>query len=208
MVVTKQLNLLKKFIASQSTIGDAENLNKITNDKIAEFIEWASDTLLKESVLTEAQWIERAQKLGLTTAGDAYSAHRFVSLLLFAGPELSQPELEADLQALGFKKDKIDLIISTLQPTWDRISPVLKRRRPEALPVLWTLRWRVDVRYASNNYLKDPELVAILRIGTTDGTKRNHIHLEMDIERLSWLETEIVKLKNEMLKIQERTGAK
>ncbi len=207
-MVETRLNLLKNSIASQSVIADAEILNKIPKDKMADFIEWSSNIILKETALEEKQWSEIAPKFDLKEATELYSAQRFANILLFAGSELTRAELELDLETLGFKRDKIEILVSTLQPVWVRIEPILKRRRLEAIPKLASLRWRVDVRYASSNYLKEPELVAILRIGTNDGEKRNHVHLEMSLDRLSWLESTIVKLKNEMLQAQQKTGAK
>jgi hypothetical protein len=204
MIESKKLCLLDDFYAPQSLLADAEFLNQIPNDKINEFINWAIEYILKGLIAEEGQFYKIAKKVGLKTAGEAYSASRLLGILLYNGAELTTEELEQDLTSLGFKKDKIDILISALRAQWVSIEPVLQRRRLEALPKLWDIRWRVDVRYASNNYFKEPEVIAILRIETNDGQKKNHMHLEMGLERLSWLESTIVKLKKEMLTAQEK----
>lgn len=203
-----RLNVLKNDIANPGVFADAENLNKIPIEKIPDFLEWVTNSHLNVTPLTEGDYEKTAAKFKLKSGGQVASAERLTSLLLFHGCELTKSELESDLQKLGFKKDKIAAIRGTLEPTWEKIDPLLRRHRLEAIPSLNSLRWRVDVRYASSNYMRKPEAVAVVRIGTNDREKTNHIHFELDLNKLSWLESTIIKIKSELLKAEEIVNPK
>ena len=50
----------------------------------------------------------------------------------------------------------------------------------------------------------EPEVVAILKLGTDGQTKAgNHIHFEVNLNELIWIENEIARLKKEFLNVQQ-----
>lgn len=198
-----RLNILKNDVAYVAIFNDVENFKKIKTKKIIEFIEWVADRHINRSPLTEDDYDKIAKKFGLETGGQVISADRFVTLFLFTGCELKKSELESDFKQLNFNDDIIKVLLPAFNEIWIKLEPLLKRSRLEALPTLNSLRWRVDVRYASSNYMPKPEALAILRIGTSDRLKKNHVHIEMNLEKLSWLELIIVQIKNELLKAED-----
>jgi hypothetical protein len=198
-----KLNMLKKTEAGPPLLSDAEAFNRIPSDKIPEFLQWSADVRLSQKPISFEECDKLASKFKLKTADDVLTAGRFAGLLLIDASELSNiGDLRADLESLHFDKEKTNKILNELPALWEKLEQALMEARLEAIPLLSSLRWRVDVRYASSNYFKKPEPIAILRIGTSDREKSNHIHLELDLERLSWLESTIIEIKNKMLEAQ------
>lgn len=203
-MVRIRLFLLKSQVAPDSTIADAEHLRKISKEKMPEFIKWFSRFRVNREAYTEAQWINICETFGFRSIEELHGAQRFANVILLTGPEIDQSELRSDLSTLGFEQEKIDLIIDHFESVWLELDNYLRGMRLEAIPVLSSLRWRVDIRSASSNYLKEPEAIGLLRIGTNDGTRRNQIYIELDKDDLSRLETEIGKMKREFLKVEEK----
>jgi hypothetical protein len=198
-----RLFLLSGRAATLSQTFDAENLKKLSNEKIADFLKWVSATNIKREPHSESELKKICSLFKFESVEELYSAYRSASLLYLNGAELSSPELENDLKNLGFNQKKIQIIIANLESIWDQTKDFLEQERVEAIPILKSLRWRVDLRYASSEYLPKPEVVALLRIGTDDKTESDYIYLELDEDRLSWLESVIGKIKREMLKTKE-----
>jgi hypothetical protein len=206
MAKNDRLNILKREIPYPSLFADATNFTKINGNQILEFLEWVSTVKTESTPLLEKDYETLSTKYKIKTGKQIFSAERFATLLIFQGCEINRAELQSDLETVGFNKDYIETVIASLEKIWEKIDPILKRLRFEAIPSLFSLRWRVDVRYGSSNYLRKPEAVAIIRIGTTDRDKSNHIHLELDLEKLSWLESVVVQVKSELLKANERVS--
>lgn len=198
------LSLLSGRTATLSQISDAENLKKLSSEKIADFLKWVSETNIKREPYSESELKKLCTLFKFKSVEELYSAYRSASLIYLNGAELSTAELETDLKNLGFNQKSIQIITDNLRSIWDQSKEFLEQERVEAIPILRSLRWRVDLRCASSEYLLKPEVVALLRIGTDDKTDTDCIYLELDEDRLSWLESVIGKIKREMLKTKER----
>jgi hypothetical protein len=199
-----RLFLFANNVVSSNVMADAEHLKKIPKEKIADFMKWLVRFRTHMEVYTPDQWCKFAEMFGFKSIEELYGAQRFAGRLLAQGCALDRSELVADLNALGLEQEKIGLIVDQLETAWDEIDDYLKQAKAEAIPVLTSLRWRVDIRHASGNYLKKPEVIVLLRIGTHDGVQRDQIYIELDKDDLSWLDTVIGKVKREFLKAEER----
>jgi hypothetical protein len=198
-----RLSLLSERSATTSMISDAENLKKLSSEKISDFLKWTATTNINKEPHSQEEMKKLCKLFQFKSVEELYSAYRCASLLFFNGAELNDAELEADLKNFGFKQGKVQLITKTLRLIWNQNQNFLEQERVEAIPILSSLRWRVDVRFASSEYLNKPEAIALLRIGTDDKTDQDYIYLELDEERLSWLESVIGKIKRAMLKTKE-----
>ena len=199
-----QLFLLRGRVASSELVADAEHLKKIPKEKMADFIKWIVRFRVNREAYTDAQWEKFRAMFTFKSIEELNGAQRFASRLLEVGCEIDRSALMSDLEMLGFEQEKIGLIMNQLESVWDELDDYLRQIRPEAIPVLTSVRWRVDTRSASSNYLKKPEVVALLRIGTNDGTHIEQIFIELDKDDLSFLDAEIGRMKREFLKAEEK----
>ncbi len=200
-----RISILKGEQAFPSFIQDAKQLNAIPTNKIVEFVDWTVRHETLDISLTEKDATEAAGKFG-TTITDLLSALRITLYYFTRGTKVTESDLVSDFQKLGFDSSKAELIIQTLKTAWN--DPVAKqylaKARKEALPELTTIHWRVDVRYASSDYLPEPEAVAIMKLGTNGQKPGSHIHFELDLNELIWLENEIAKMKKELISAQQK----
>lgn len=202
-MVRIRLNVMKGNVAAIVVVNDAEALKAFPKDKMSDFIKWVVKFRINKESYTEHDWEKLCDTFRVKTTDDLIRASRFATLLFWNGAEVSKSEVEQDLKSLGFDQARIDLIISLLEKVWEDSEDYLTRIRDEAIPTLTSLRWRVDVRCASSNYLKKRETVALLRIGTNDRDSEDTLYVELDEDKLSWLENVIGKIKREMIKARE-----
>jgi len=199
-----KLNILKGKAIRHSTLVAAEHFKKIPNGKILSFMNWTVKFRAQDEIYTEDRWKELRDSFDFKSIEEFLGATKFAIMLIKSGPEIERADLKSDFEKLDFAREFIELIINCLESIWGEYEDWLKRERLEALPILASLRWRVDIRYASSNFLKKPEPVAILRIGTDDGSEKDQIYFELNREKISWLESIIGKMKREFLKAEER----
>ena len=199
-----RLSILKGKVAFSALMADVEHMKKISKEKIPDFLKWIVRFRVRDEAYTDMQWEKIREQFNFRSIEELHGAQRFASVLFYRGCEIDESDLISDLQSLGFVQEKIELIMDGLRTIWVQSEDYLKRARSEAIPILTSLRWRVDIRHASGDYLKRPEVVALLRIGATDKTKRDRIYIELDKDKLSWLETVIGKIKREFLKAEEK----
>jgi hypothetical protein len=203
-MVNIRLFLIEGRVASDSVMADAEHVKKIPVENLANFLEWVVRFRTREEIYTDSQWERIRENFNLKSIEELIGAMRFIDLVFENGIETERSDLISDLKNLGFEQGKIELIINKLESAWDQFDDYLKRRRVEAIPDLTSLRWRIDIRYASSNYFRKPEVIALLRIGTSDRTERDEIYVELNKDKLSWLETIIGRIKREFLKAEEK----
>lgn len=203
-MVKIRLNLLKGKVAPKSTMADAGHMKKIPKEKLPDFLQWLVRFVVHREAYTDTRWERLREKFGLRSIEELNGAQRFGGLIFIGGSEIQRAELVSDLETLAFEQEEIELIMNQLELVWTESEDFLKRARYESIPSLTSLRWRVDIRTASSNYLRKPEVVALLRIGTHDGSETDYIFLELDKDKLSWLDTMIGKIKREFLKAEEK----
>jgi hypothetical protein len=196
------ISILKGEFAFPSFRKDAEQLNKIPTEKIGEFIQWTINHEIFSDLLTEGEADMTAKNFSVTSS-ELLSATRITIYYFNRGVQVSESDILSDFSKLGLDKIKAELIIEALNEAWSlpEAKNYLKRTRKEALPELTAIRWRVDIRYASNDYMPDPEAVAIMKLGTD---KSSHIHFEADLNEIIWLENEISRMKKEFLNAQQK----
>ena len=187
----------------EAFMADVEHLKKLPKEKIAAFLDWVVKLRVYQEAYTDEQWEKFRKTFDFKSIEGLNGAARFASGLLMAGASISRSELISDFEKLGFEQEYIKRIIDKLESVWPELDDWLEGQRNEAIPVLVSLRWRVDLRHSSSNYLKKPEVVALLRIGTDDEGKKDQIYMELDKDKFSWLETIIGNIKREMLKAEE-----
>jgi hypothetical protein len=202
-MVRIRLFILKGNVVPIVMINAAEHLKVLPSEKIADFLKWVARSNTNQESYTEDEMVRLSEKFGFKSVDELVGAKRFASLVFYYGATVSRTDVESDLKLLNFEKQHIALILDNLDGIWKESEDYLVRIRDETIPILSSLRWRVDVRHASSDYLKKPEVVALLRIGTNDKDKSYCIHFELDEDKLSWLETVIGKVKREMLKAKE-----
>ena len=206
-MVRIRLSMLKGNVVPIVMVNDAEHLKALPSEKMADFLKWVARFNANKENYTEEEWRKLSEKFEFKSVDELIGAQRFATVVFYNGANVSRTDVESDLKSLNFEKQNIDLILSILDDIWKESEDYLVRTRDEAIPVLSSLRWRVDVRRASSDYLKKPEVVALLRIAAHDKNKESHIYIELDEDKLSWLETVIGKLKRETLKAKETLGA-
>jgi hypothetical protein len=198
-----RLFLLSGKIAWDSLLKDAEHFKKIPNEKLASFIKWLIDFRVQEIPYTEQQWQKLAESYDFKSVGEMIGANRFGGLIFTAGPQTRRSDLLADLQTLGFEKEQIKLIIDQFELAWAESEDFLSMARLEVIPILTSFRWRVDIRCASSNYLRKPEVIALIRIGASDKTKQTEMYFELNKDKVSWLETIVGEMKRNFLEAEE-----
>lgn len=198
-----RLRLLGDKPVFEAFMADVEHLKKLPKEKIAAFLDWVVKLRVYQEAYTDEQWEKFRKTFDFKSIEGLNGAARFASGLLMAGASISRSELISDFEKLGFEQEYIKRIIDKLESVWPELEDWLEGQRNEAIPVLVSLRWRVDLRHSSSNYLKKPEVVALLRIGTDDEGKKDQIYMELDKDKFSWLETVIGNIKREMLKAEE-----
>lgn len=195
-----RLKILEGDLAHPAFIADGDSLKKIPDDRIPEFLQIVKSYRVNVEAFSEQKWEELASKFNLKDSGESFSAVRFVSILFLHANTMEDEELREDLDKLGFEKKKTEIVITELKRLWSESESFLIKTRLEAIPMISSLRWRIDIRVGSNDYLPRKEVVAILRIGTSDREEDNHVHVELNENDLSWVESTIKKIKREMLK--------
>jgi len=198
-----RLSILGDYIASNRMLSDVEHFKELQKEKIASFLRWVVKRLVHDERYTTDEWQKLCEHYHFKSTDELYSAGRFASALFMTGTEVDRSDLVKDLQKLDFEKETIELIVSTLESAWADSHDYLIRSRDEAIPVLHSFNWRVDIRHSSSDYLLKPQVVALLRIGVTDGTRRHELHFELNKETLSWFETGFGRMKREFLKVEE-----
>lgn len=198
-----RLRLLGDKPVFEAFMADVEHLKKLPKEKIAAFLDWVVKLRVYQEAYTDEQWEKFRKTFDFKSIEGLNGAARFASGLLMAGASISRSELISDFEKLGFEQEYIKRIIDKLESVWPELDDWLEGQRYEAIPVLVSLRWRVDLRHSSSNYLKNPEVVVLLRIGTDDEGKKDQIYMELDKDKFSWLETVIGNIKREMLKAEE-----
>lgn len=190
-------------VPSGQMLADADQLRKIPIKRLADFLKWVVKQRVLREVYSIERWKEVCKKFGLKSEEELYGAHRFAVDLFERGTEVELSEVVKDLQNLGFENEKVELITDKLESLWAESEDYLVRVREETVPILNSLNWRVDIRYSSSDYLDKPEPIALFRIGVSDGTTRHEIYIELDKDRLSWLDATIGKMKRAFLKAEE-----
>ena len=195
-----RLKLLEGDLPHPAFLTDANILNKIPKDKILDFLQMVKSRRINVEAYSDQRWEEIAKQFELKDASEAFSAVRIVDILFLNANTMEEEELREDLGKLGFEGEKRETLITQLKRIWIESESFLTKNRLEAIPTIDSLRWRIDIRVGSNNYLPRKDVLAILRIGTSDGEENNHVHVELDENQLSWVEANIKKIKQELLK--------
>jgi hypothetical protein len=177
---------------------DAESLKKVPKEKLKTIIEFNTRHRVQREAHTESEYVQIAADFGLSIK-EFDCAIRFLDSMFLNGGSLSHGDLASDFEKLGFDTEKSTIIIDTLQQAWKTYSSYLEAARLEAIPVLSSMHWRIDIRLSSGDFLAKPDIVAYLRIGADDGTKKTELVLELDKESFSWFESVIGKIRKEML---------
>jgi hypothetical protein len=184
-------------------VNDAEHLKALPMEKMADFLKWVVRFRVNKENYVDKEWQELAVKFKLKSVDELFGAMRFATTLFVMGACLRRADLESDLKSLGFQQGVLNRILDTFEDIWRESGDYLVRVRDGVIPTLSSLRWSVNVRRASSEYLRESEIVAVLRIGTSDKEKTNQMYVELDEDALSWLEIVIGKVKQEMLKAKE-----
>lgn len=198
-----RLSLLKGNVVPFVMVNDAEHLKALPMEKMADFLKWVVRFRVNKENYVDKEWQELAVKFKLKSVDELFGAMRFATTLFVMGACLRRADLESDLKSLGFQQGVLNRILDTFEDIWRESGDYLVRVRDGVIPTLSSLRWSVNVRRASSEYLRESEIVAVLRIGTSDKEKTNQMYVELDEDALSWLEIVIGKVKQEMLKAKE-----
>jgi hypothetical protein len=182
---------------------DAKVANKISIQKIPIFLDFVRQRRLNAEAISDQKWEELGNDFELKGASEAFSAVRFFDIVFLNGNTIAEEDLRKDLETLGLDKEKILEIVAQLKRIWLESESYLIKNRLEALPTITSLRWRVDVRVSSSEYLPHNEVMAVMRIGTNDKEQGKNIHVELDEDQLSWLELNIKKIREAVAKAKE-----
>ncbi len=194
------LNFFSGNLVHPAFLSDASVFDKIPIEKISDFLEMIKLRKVNVESFSDQKWEEIAKQFELKDSSETFRAARFGEILFIYGNTLKEEELREDLDKLAFSKEKTEILINQLKRIWGESETYLIKNRSEALPNISSFRWRVDVRCGSSSYLPRREVLAIVRIGTSDKESDNHVHVELDEKQLTALEIEIKKIKAEIQK--------
>jgi len=181
---------------------DIDIFRQISPDKLPIILEFVATYVVDRRLLSPKRVEELATKTE-TTEVTISAALNVLSVITRRAPTVTRGELIADLQKLEFDKETINQIVKFLETTKTKIDDYAKRIKDEAVPRLSDINWRVDIRHASGDFLKVPTIYALMRIESFDGTSFDSIYLELDKDRLSWLEATVNKIKAKFIEAEK-----
>lgn len=196
------LNILKGAKPSDRFKADVVALRQISVDKLPYILEFVLKYFLGRVPVRPELVVEVAKKAEITDEILLRSA-RVITTFMVNGLTATKEELVADLQKLELSNEAIDRMLNFLEDQKAEISSAAEERREEAVPSLYDLNWRVDIRYASGDFLREPTVHALLRIQVYDGSEIDQVYLELDKDDISRLETTLSKLKTKFIEAEK-----
>ena len=196
------LNITRGKKPSDSFLRDANAFRGISPDKLPHILEFAS-TYVVERRPIYSKLIEELAKKTETTDVTVIAAINVISLIARKAPTVTKEELIDDLRKLEFNNEAIDQIRNFLETIKTKLYDFAERTRNEAVPRLVDINWRIDIRHASGDFLKEPTVYALMRIQGYDGEKMKQVYLELDRDDLSWLEATVSKMKAKFIEAEK-----
>lgn len=181
---------------------DFDIFRQIPPDKLPILLEFVSTYILERRPVTARLFEDLAKKVKVKDVTLAATI-KVLSLIMGRAPTVTKEELIADLQQLKFDKKVIDQILDFLEATKTKAYDYAKRTKDEAIPRLADINWRVDIRHASGDLLKEPTVYALMRIQGYDGEEMSQVYLELDKDGLSWLETILNRIKAKFIEAEK-----
>jgi hypothetical protein len=173
---------------------DVGALRQISPDKLPFVLDYISTHVLEKRAMPITSFEKLAEKTE-TTVEIVIGAANAIAYLIRKATLVTKEELADDLQKLKLTNETIDQISNFMETTKTQLYSYAKRSRNEAVPSLVDINWRVDIRHASGDFLKEPTVYVLMRIQGYDGEKMDQIYLELDRDSLSWLETTLKRIK-------------
>ena len=196
------LNILKGAKPSDRFEADVAALRQISMDKLPYVLEFVLKYFLGR-VPIRPELVEEIAKKAEITDEILLRSTRAITTIIVNGLAVTKEELVADLQKLELSNEAIDRILNFLESQRAKVSSAAKDRREEAVPHLYDLNWRVDIRYASGDFFPEPTVYALLRIQVYDGSQIDQVYLELDKDDISRLETTLSKLKTKFIEAEK-----
>lgn len=196
------LNMLKGAKPSDRFYADVAALRQISTDKLQHILEFVLKYQIDRVPIRPVIIKELAEQVE-TTDDIFLRAVRVISTIMQRGLAVTKEELVTDLQKLELSNEAIDQINNFLEAHKTKLSTSAEYRREEAVPNLYELNWRVDIRYASGDFLREPTVYALLRIQVYDGSQIDQVYLELDKDDISMLETTLAKMKTKFIEAEE-----
>jgi len=196
------LNILKGAKPSDRFYADVAALREISTDKLPIIMEFVLNYVI-DRIAVRPALVEKLSKQVEISDNKFLRATRAFSTITLGGLAFTKEELVADLQKLELSNEVIDQILNFLETQKTKISSNAERRREEAVPNLSDLNWRVGIRYASGDFLREPTVYALLRIQVYDGSQIDQLYIELDKDDLSLLETTLGKIKAKFIEAEK-----
>lgn len=200
------LNITRGKKPSDIFYSNVDAFRQISTDKLPILFDFAS-TYLAERKPLYGELVEELAKNVESTYANIVAAISFVNLIMARTRIVTKEKLIDDLEKLEFDKGVIDQILSFLEKIETKLNRYAQSERNEAVPGLADINWRVDIRHASGDFLKEPSVYALVRIQVYDGEHYDQLYMELDKDSLSWLETNLNAIKAKFIeaeKIKER----
>jgi len=181
---------------------EVDAFRQISPDKLPIILEFASTYVVDRRPISP-KLVENLTKKTETTDVNVMAALRIISVIARRAPTVTKEELIADLQKLEFDNEVINQILNFLETIKTKIFDYAKTTKDEAVPRLADINWRVDIRHASGDFLKEPTIYAMLRIQSYDGETFDQIYVELDKDSVSWLEATVNKIKAKFIEAEK-----
>lgn len=198
-----RLSMLNDEIVFDSFLEDTQNLKKVSLSKLDKFMDWTFKVFVNRAVYVPEEMTATAKEFNFSSAIELGSAMRLLSYLFNHGNEITQAELENDFEKLGFEKERITVIVHSLNTNRSKYKEHLKSTRIEVNGKIVSINWRVDNRIVSSDFLDNHEIVAILGLGTILSGKTERLTFELNLDNILWLEKEIAKIKKAFLETRK-----
>jgi len=196
------LNILKGAKPTDRFRADIAALRQISVDKLPYLLEFVLKYFV-DRVPVRPEIVEELAKQAETTDDIFLRSARVVTIILINGSVVTKEELIADLQKLELSNEAMDRILNFLEANKTKIYTGAEDRKEEAIPNLYDLNWRVDIRYASGDFFREPTVYALLRIQVYDGSEIDQVYLELDKDDLSRLETTLSNIKTKFIEAEK-----
>jgi len=204
------LNITRGKKPSDIFYSNVDAFHQIPTDKLPIFLDFSSTYLVERKPLY-GELVEELAKKVESTFANMVSAINFLNLIIARIRIVTKEELMDDLEKLEFDKGVIDQLLRFLEKNETKLDRYAQSERHEAVPRLVDINWRVDIRHASGDFLKEPSAYALVRLQVYDGEQYDQLYLELDKDTLSWLETTLNTIKAKFIeaeKIKERMYAR
>jgi hypothetical protein len=196
------LNILKGEKPTDRFYADIAALREISTDKLPIIMEFVLEYVL-DRIAVRPALVEKLSKQVEISDKNFIRATRVIQAIALGGMAVTKEELVADLQKLELSNEVIDQILNFMETQKTKIASNVERRREEAVPNLSDLNWRVGIRYASGDFLREPTVYALLRIQVYDGSRLDQLYIELDKDDLSILETTLNKMKTKFIEAEK-----